>query len=76
LPKKKDLGKYWEEDAAWYSKLAYRKTPMQRLVGYERQRGTTEWYALLEEQTGRTWHEKGLMETTSPTERSYENGPL
>jgi hypothetical protein len=76
LPRKSDFRKDSEEHAAWYSQPVWRKTPMQHLVRYERERGTTQWYAVLEDQTGRTWREKGLVGVTGLAERSHENGPV
>jgi hypothetical protein len=58
LPNKEYFERYWKEAAAWDSKPIYRKTPMKRLVGYERQAITGEWMAVYQDQTDRKWREK------------------
>lgn len=58
LPTRKDLRRSFEDEAAWLSKPQFRKRLMRRLISVERERGSSEWWNVYEDEQGRSWRER------------------
>jgi len=58
LPTKRELRRSFEDEAAWLSKPQFRKRPMRRLVSVERERGSSDWWNVYEDEKERTWRER------------------
>jgi hypothetical protein len=57
LPSAQDIKKSFEEEAMWSSKPQFRKQGMKRLIAVERDRGSSQWWNVYQDERDRVWRE-------------------